>query len=273
MNKKIIIPIIAAFIIVAICSYTVFADDAIKQNRLSILNEMKKNTSVRQESRVYRTEHFNVFTDKESIERYSISNDKKFEAAMLRICYMLEEAYSILQNMTSEEVHGKFDVGIYNPEIYMKQYNSKDPYFTYYNGSQARICVPRESFLDPVSNFEDDIGSIYRIFALMFRYARWGRSMGDNDAYEFSSYFGEVGQATSKWNNTLTDEEKLQIIDEIDINYIFLFKKYPDIFDYKEVNRVYMQCPWCKKKIDVTGKRKASRMKCPQCKKTITVEY
>ena len=107
----------------------------------------------------------------------------------------------------------------------------------------------------------------------MFNFAQWGSSMDDSDVNEFCAYFSEVGQATSKWNNTLTDKQSQQIIDEIDINYTFLFKKYPDIFKYKKVNRVYMQCPWCQKKINVTGKRKASRIKCPYCKKTITVEY
>jgi len=273
MNKKNIILIIAAFIIVAIFNCNAIADDIVKRNRLSILNEMKKNTSIKQEGRVYRTEHFNVFTDKESIERYNITKNKKFEAAMLRICFIFEEAYSTLQNMTSKEAHGKFDVGIYNPEVYMKQYDRRESYFTYYNGSQARICTPLESFVDPLSNFEDDIRSLYNIFAIMFNFAQWGSSMDDSDVNEFCAYFSEVGQATSKWNNTLTDKQSQQIIDEIDINYTFLFKKYPDIFKYKKVNRVYMQCPWCQKKINVTGKRKASRIKCPYCKKTITVEY
>jgi hypothetical protein len=273
MNKKITILIIAALLEAAIFNFHVFADDAVKQQRLNILNEMKKSTEIKQDNCIYRTEHFNVFTDKKSIEAYGIDNIKKFQASMLRICYIFEEAYKTLESMTNEEVDGKLDVAILEPGIFMKQYQKSDPYYAYYTGTRVWICIPKEALAEPLDNFENSIGSLYNIFAHMFCRAQWGKSMAGEERNEFAIYFAEIGKATSKWNNTLNDEEKQQVIDEIDISYTLLFKKHPDIFSYKEVNKVYMQCPWCHKEIDVTGKRKASRMKCPHCRKTITVEY
>ncbi len=272
MNRKIIILIIAAFIIVAITNYKVFANDVIRQNRLSILNKMKSTTEIEQDSRIYRTQHFNVFTDEKSIEAYNINNTKKLQASMLRICYILEEVYAAFELMIGEETYGKFDVAILAPEIYMKQYQKSDAYHIYFTGSRVWICVPHEAMTDPLGNFNEDIGSLYWVYINMSCFARWGSNMTMNDVDGFSNYFREVGQKTSKWCNTLTDEERQRIINEIDVSYTFLFKSYPDIFKSKEVNKVYMQCRWCHKEIDVTKIRKGSRIKCPYCKKTITVK-
>lgn len=272
MNKKIIILIIAAFIIAAITNYKVFADEVIRQNRLSILNKMKNSTEIEQDSRVYRTQHFNVFTDEKSIEAYDINSIKKLQASMLRICYILEEAYAAFELMIDEKSRGKFDVAILAPEIYMKQYQKSDAYHIYYTGSRVWICVPREAMTDPLGSFDEDIGSLYWVYINMSCFAKWGSNMAGSGADEFSNYFREVGQATSRWANTLSDEERQQIINKIDVNYTFLFKKYPDIFIRKEVNKVYMKCGWCHKEIDITEIRKGSRIKCPHCEKTITVE-
>jgi DNA-directed RNA polymerase subunit RPC12/RpoP len=271
--KKYILFSITLFIILAAISLPAAADaDSPKKKRVAILNEMKKNTDIEQDGQVYRTEHFNVYTDYKSLDLYGIENNKRAQALMLRICYILEEAHKILIAMTNEETFSNFTVTIYAPEIFMKEYQRSDPYDYYFTGSGIWVCVPKEAMTDPLGDFGNNIGNFYEIYTIMFCYSRWGMDMIRTDALEFSNYFGQIGQQTSGWSNTLSKQEKEDIIKEIDTDYTFLFKKYPDIFMYKDVNRKYMRCKWCKKEIDITGMRKNTRIKCPYCHKTITVK-
>lgn len=243
-----------------------------KEKRLTILNKMSKHTDIEQDGKIYRTEHFNVYIDYKSIDIYGIENEKKLQALMLRICYVLEEAYKTVSSMTNEKTFTNFGVTIYAPEIFMKEYQRSDPYDYYFTGSEIWVCIPKKVMTDPLGDFGENVGNFYEIYTIMFCYSRWGMDMLRTDALEFADYFKQIGQQTSDWNNTLSKKEKEAIIKEIDIDYTLLFKKYPEIFMYKEVNRKYMRCKWCKKEIDITGMRKNTRIKCPYCRKTITVE-
>jgi hypothetical protein len=272
MYRKSIILIIAALVIAAISDFNTSAEDIVRQSRLDILNNMKAATKIQRNNRRYETEHFNVFIDDQSLESYGVDSEKKLQAVLLRLCYVLEEAHAVVERMTNEETHGEFDIHILAPEIFMKKYQNSEPYYFYFTGSIIWLCLPPEAMDNPLGDFGDNIGSLYRVYMICFIYSKWGLDSLRNDSEEFEEYFGEIGQATSKWNNTLTDNERQQIINEIDRNHTFLFKKYPEVFINKEVNKKYMERKWCHKEIDITGIRKNTRIKCPHCNKTITVE-
>ena len=90
MTKKIVMILSFMFIFTCAASIRLSADNFLEKRRRALLKEMRAKTDVKQEGRMCRSENFNVITDKKSIEEFGVKNTKKFEASMLRICYILE---------------------------------------------------------------------------------------------------------------------------------------------------------------------------------------
>ena len=251
-------------------SFSAYAEGSIREYRTHLLENLRKEAKILNKGKICKTKHFAVYIDNQSLKDFYIEKGKRLENLMLRICFVFEEAYQVIGENFDRYPSGKFEVTVYSEKEYERI--TGEGYNLSVGRSKLRIPFSRKEFGEPLGDFLSGIEKIYYAYTRVFLYTITGPDFYNRASTEIGKYFQRIGKETSSWLKDISEDERVKIINLIDEEYKFLFKKYPQYFKNKIIERKYIKCKWCGKEVDVTGKRKGERILCPYCHNPIFVE-
>jgi DNA-directed RNA polymerase subunit RPC12/RpoP len=262
--------VIIVGLLIVFMNFDIYADTSLREYRRNLLNEAKKDAKIVDEGRICRSKHFAVYIDIKSLEDFALTEGETLQDLMLRICFIFEEAYQVVGKHLDGFPSGRFKIDLYSRQMYDRE-SGKDVSGTY---SRRGIRLPIEGPLmkNPLDDFSDGISQLYYAYARLFLYSMRGPGFYADAATDVSNYFKKIGEETSAWKGSITEEKREKILDSINAEHGSLFREYPEYFKNESAEKKFMTCKWCGKEVDVGGKRKGKRIRCSYCGNPIYVE-
>ncbi len=235
-------------------------EESDRDKRRQYLYDIRDRIEIKNDDRIYRSDDIELYMDKGVAEQYGLDYDSRYKACMLRIFYIIEEAYNLILGLTESEMSGRLVIEVGSPGT-----------GGFYRGSWGQIKFPHEAFMDPLDDFSGHISDVYYMSALVYIQSKQGAQFDDYDKNLFSGYIARIGQETSSWNHQLSQQEKELIIEEISKDYYSLYRRHPDFFSTFSASQKKVKCPWCGAEIE-TEKEEGQVVTCPQCKKNFRLK-
>lgn len=270
-KKILVIIFMGVFILLESCG--VFAGTSLKDYRQGLLDQMRKETKISPQVKkgkykyfIVKSKHFDILIDDTSLKHFNLTRGKELEDLVLRIAFILEEAHEVVNQAFAKSISGR-------QTIYcMSEAVKGGSGVTVYNTGRVNLSLKRDLMISPLDDFSGGISTLYNAYVRWYLWMVIGPGFHHQDTQRIKDYFIEMGQYASRWKQKLTEKKRNEILRLIDAKHTFLFKKYPQYFKNASINKKTMTCKWCKKEVDVTGKKKGQRILCPHCRNPIFVE-
>jgi len=218
-------------VVVLILPVHICLGSSIREYRQSLLNNLKEKSKVINDGRICRTEHFAVYIDNLSLKDLNLERGERLTELMLRISYVFEEVYKVVGKNFSRYPSGKFTINILSSQQYRR--DAGKGYKLTVGKSKLKIAFSQNLMNNPLDDFKQGISNIYYAYSRVFLYTITGPEFYNKASTEISEYFQKIGEKTSRWTKNLTEDEKKGILNSIDEENEFLFKKYPQYFKSK----------------------------------------
>jgi len=268
---KRLLPLIIAALLIVFMNFNMYGDTPIGEYRKNLLDKVKKDTKILEDGKICRSKHFAVYIGSPSLKDLGLDKGEELQDLMLRVCFVFEEAYRVVgEQFDRFPSNMRLKVDLRSPEMYRREAGEDSSGLVSKQG--VVLPISAASMRDPLDDFSEGIPHIYYGYARLFLYTIKGPDFYAESSTEIAKYFEEVGEKTSYWNGQMTGEKRSRVLDSINAEHTSLFKKYPEFFKKKSVDKNFMTCKWCGKDLDITGKRKGKRIMCPHCRNPLYVE-